>query len=207
MYTKRNLAIILLSIFLFSCSKNIAEENNGFIINISDDKILFLASDGECKYSIDSPDTISDICRYRIDDNYDITLNSYVSIVVDDKGNVKSINEANDLYQKKYQLKELLNEYERIEINCEGYGNKIDLSLTEDELIEFIDSIGDLTVYKDFYTQHGAGGIGCKLICEKNGINTTINDSGLNLTIGNEEYGYYFSSNETLTSKIIELFK
>ena len=60
---------------------------------------------------------------------------------------------------------------------------------------------------KDFYKQYGAGGVGCKLICEKDGTTTTIKDSGLTILIDDEEYGYYFYSQKTLSSIILEMFK
>ena len=208
MYSIKKLFIIIIILFLFSCSKNVSEENNGFIMDISNDEIVFYAIDGECKYGINAYEGVyDDICSYRNKDNYDIKQFDYVNIIVDGKGNITSINKANDLYQEEYQVKELLKDYDNININCGNYDIKIEKELSNDELKDFIDSIGDLKVYKDFFKQYGAGGIGCKLICEKDGTTTTIKDSGLTILIDNEEYGYYFNSRETLSSIILDIFK
>ena len=161
-------------------------------MDVSNDEVVFFAIDGECKYGIKAHEGVNDICLYRNKDNYDIKQNDYVNIIVDGKGNITSINKANDLYQEEVQVKELLKDYKNININCDNYDIKIVEELSNDELKDFIESIGDLKVYKDFYKQYGAGGVGCKLICEKDGTTTTIKDSGLTILIDNEEYGYYF---------------
>ena len=204
---KRILTIIFVVLILISCSNTITEENNGFIMDITDDEILFYAIDGECKYSIDNLDGLDDICLYRNKENHNIELAAYVNIIVDNKGNIKSINEGKDLYQKEYKISDLLKDYENINIKCEDYGMNIDFTLSNDELKEFINSLGDLTIYKDFYKQYGAGGIGCKLTCNKNGASTTIIDEGLIMMIDDEEYGYFFNSSKTLSSIIIGMLE
>lgn len=207
MYSIKKLFIFIIILLLFSCSNNTSEENNGFIMDVSNDEVVFFAIDGECKYGIKAHEGVNDICLYRNKDNYDIKQNDYVNIIVDGKGNITSINKANDLYQEEYQVKELLKDYKSININCDNYDIKIEKELSNDELKDFIESIGDLKVYKDFYKQYGAGGVGCKLICEKDGTTTTIKDSGLTVLIDDEEYGYYFYSQKTISSIILEMFK
>lgn len=207
MYSIKKLFIFIIILFLFSCAKNVNEENNGFIMDISNDEIVFYATDGECKYGLNAPEGVNDICLYRNKDNYDIKQFDYVNIIVDGKGNITSINKANDLYQEEYQVIELLKDYKSININCDNYDIKIEKELSNDELKDFIDSIGDLKVYKDFYKQYGAGGIGCKLTCQKDGNISTITDTGLTMLVDNEEYGYYFYSQKTLSSIILEMFK